>query len=73
MTSCCCLQLTTAEPGHLHQDTDYFYFSSGFDSDEDKNLYRENILSDEYACCLSTINHIVDSQPVTVASCNMLN
>jgi hypothetical protein len=36
--------------------------SSAFDSDGDKNLYRENILSSEYACCLSTIIHIVDSQ-----------
>ncbi len=63
MTSCCCLLLTTAEPGHLHQNTDYFHFSSIFDSNEDKNLYRENTLSNEYACCRSTIIHIVDSQP----------
>ncbi len=68
MTSCY-LQLTTAEPGCVHQDTDYFCFSSVFDSNEDKNLYRENILSNEYVCCLSTINHIVDSQPVTIGSC----
>jgi hypothetical protein len=50
-----------------------FYFSSVFDSDEDKNLYRKNILSNEYVCCLSTINHILDSQPVTVGSCIMLH
>ncbi len=39
-----------------------FYFSGVFDSDEDKNLYKENILSSEYARCLSTIIHVVDSQ-----------
>ncbi len=33
----------------------------------------ENILSNEYVCCLSTINHIVDSQPVTVGSCIILH
>ncbi len=50
-----------------------FYFSSVFDSDEDKNVYRENILLNEYVCCLSTINHIVVSQPVTIGSCIMLH
>jgi hypothetical protein len=30
------LLLTTAEPGYLHKDTDYFYFSSVFDSDEER-------------------------------------
>ncbi len=44
----------------------HFYFSSVYDSNEDKNFYRENIISNEYVCCLSTINHILDSQPVTV-------
>ncbi len=24
LMSCCCFLLTTAEPGHLHQETDYF-------------------------------------------------
>ena len=50
-----------------------FYFSSIFDSNEDKNLYRENILSNEYVCCLFTINHILDSQLVTVGSCIILH
>jgi hypothetical protein len=50
-----------------------FLLSSVYDLNEDKNLYRENILSNEYVCCLSTINHISDSQPVTVGSCIMLH
>ena len=50
-----------------------FYFSSVYDSNEDKNLCRENILSNEYVCCLSTINHTVDSQLVTIGSCIMLH
>ncbi len=50
-----------------------FIFASVFDSNEDKNLYRENILLNEYVCCLSTINHILDSQPVTVGSCIILH
>ncbi len=40
----------------------FFYFSKVFDSDEEKNLYQENILLSEYACCLATIVHIADSQ-----------
>ncbi len=48
-------------------------FTSVYDSNEDKNLYRENILSNEYVCCLSTINHILDSQLVTVGSCIILH
>ncbi len=62
MTSCCCLLLTIAEPGHLHQDTDYFISLVFLTQMRKKNLYRENILSSEYACCLSTIIHIGDSQ-----------
>jgi hypothetical protein len=50
-----------------------FLFSSVYYSNEDENLYRENILSNEYVCCLSTINHILDSQPVTVGSCIILH
>ncbi len=50
-----------------------FSFSCVVDSNEDKNLCRENILSNEYACCLSTINHIMDSHRVTVGSCIILN
>jgi hypothetical protein len=45
LTSCCCLLLTTAEPGHLHKDTDYFYFSSVFESDEGKKTFAGKRLS----------------------------
>ncbi len=38
-----------------------------------KTFIGENILSNEYVCCLSTILHVVDSQPVTVGSCIMLH
>ncbi len=36
LTSCCSLLLTTAEPGHLHQDTDSVISLVFFDSDEEK-------------------------------------
>ncbi len=42
--------LATAEPEHLHYDTNYSI--SLVDSNKEKNLYRKNILSSEYACCL---------------------
>ncbi len=66
VTDNCCTRSFTL--GYCH-----FYFSSVYDSNEDNNLYRENILSNEYVCCLSTINHILDSQPVTVGSCIILH
>ncbi len=50
-----------------------FLFSSVYDSDEDKNVYRKNILSSEYVSCLSTINHILDGQLVNVGSCIILH
>jgi hypothetical protein len=63
LTSCCCLLLTTAEPGHLHYDTDYFISLVFFDSVEEKKTFAGKILSQvSMYVALFTFALIEDSQ-----------
>ncbi len=63
LTSCCCLLLTTAEPGHLHLDTDYFISLVFFDSDEEKKTFAGKRLSQvSMRVALFTLALIGDSQ-----------
>ncbi len=52
LTSCCCLLLTIAEPGHLHQDTDYLISLVFLTQMRKENICRKKIVSSEYVCCL---------------------
>ena len=52
LTSCYCLLLTIAEPGHLHKDTDYFISLVFLTQMRKENLCRKKDFSSEYVCCL---------------------
>jgi hypothetical protein len=57
------LILTTAEPGHLHKDTDYFISLVFFDSDEEIRTFAGKRLSQVSMCvALFTLALIGDSQ-----------